>query len=138
MNEKTTAQTMLSHISTATGLRNATALQRRLNASGKSYLIVLNDPEAESYFVATVAETCALTEAGYDLLNERFIGTLPALLARLAEWGVQDVDLSGSDQLSLNWCYAAQATGYDAKLLELSVLDHPEGGSVHLGHARLP
>ena len=111
MNEKTTTQTMLSHISTATGLRNATALQRRLSASGKSYLIVLNDPEAESYFVATVAETCALIEAGYELLNERFVGTLPALLARLAEWGVQDVDLSGSDQLCLNWCYAARRPG---------------------------
>jgi len=138
MNEKTTAQTMLSHISTATGLATATALQRRLSANGKSYMIVPNDPKAETYFVATVAETCVLTEAGYELLNERFVGTLPALLARLAEWGVQDVDLGGSDQLSLNWCYAAQATGYDAKLLELSVLDHPEGGSVHLGHARLP
>ena len=52
MNKKTTAQTMLSHISTATGLRNATALQRHLSASGKSYLVVLNDPEVESYFVA--------------------------------------------------------------------------------------
>jgi len=138
MNEKTTAQTMISCISTATGLRNATALQRRLSANSKSYLIVLNDPETESYFVATVAETCALVDAGYELLNECFVGTLPALLARLAAWGVQDVNLSRSDMLSLNWCYAAEATGYDAKLLELSVLDHPEGGSVHLGHARLP
>ena len=138
MNEKKTIQTMLSHISTATGLTNATALQRRLSASDKSYLIVLNDPEVESYFVATVAEACALVEAGYELLNESFIGTLPALLARLAEWGVHDVDLSGAGQLSLNGCYAAQATGYDAKLLELCILDHPEGGSVHLGHARLP
>ena len=138
MNEKTTVQTMLSHIRAATGLHEATALQRRLSAGGKTYQIVLNDLEAETYFVATVAETCALVGAGYELLTDGFIGTLPALLARLAEWGVQDVNLSGSDQLSLNWCYAAEATGYDAKLLELSVLDHPEGGSVHLGHARLP
>ena len=138
MNEKTLSQTMLSHISTATGLRNATALQRRLSASGKSYLIVLDDPEAESYFVATGAETQALIEAGYELLTGGFVGTLPALLACLAEWGVQDVDLSGADTLSLNWSYGAEVTGYDAKLLELCILDHPEGGSVHLGHARLP
>ena len=40
----------------------------------RSHRIVLNDSEAESYFVATVAETCALIEAGYELLNERFVG----------------------------------------------------------------
>ena len=104
-------------------------MQRRLSASGKTYSIVLNDPEAE---------TCALTEAGYKLLTKSFVSTLPALLARLAEWGVQDVDLSGSDRLSLEWCYGAEPAIFDVKLLELSVLDHPEGGSVHLGYARLP
>ncbi len=138
MNEKTTAQTMLDHISTATGLRSATVLQRRLSASGKTYLIVLNDPEAETYFVATVAEACALTDAGYEVLTKSFVGTLPELLTRLAEWGVKEFDLSGADKLSLDWRYAAEATPFDAQLLELSVLNHPDGGHVHLGHARLP
>ncbi|AZI43998.1 hypothetical protein EHF33_13810 [Deinococcus psychrotolerans] len=113
-------------------------MQRRLSACGKTYLIVLNEPEIESYFVATVAEACALTEVGYEVLTKSFIGTLPELLARLAEWGVQDIDLSGADRLCLGWRYAAEAAGYDAKLLELSVLNHPDGGYVHLGHARLP
>lgn len=126
MNENMTTQTIFSHISTASSLANAQTMQRCLSTSGKSYLTVLDDPEAESYFVATVAEPCALVEAGYELFTGVFIGALPALLARLAEWGVQDVDPSGSDQLCLNCCYAAETTGYDAKLLELLVL-RPHG-----------
>ncbi|WP_344983791.1 hypothetical protein [Deinococcus rubellus] len=136
MNEKPTAQTMLSHISTATGLHKATALQRRLSASGKTYLIVLNDPEAETYFVATVAETCALVEAGYEVFEGGFIGTLPQVFAHFAESGVTEIDFGGG-ALRLDWRYAVYVSPHDAKLLELSILDHPEGGSVHLGHARL-
>ncbi|MBZ9752293.1 hypothetical protein K7W42_15680 [Deinococcus sp. HMF7604] len=84
-------------------------------------------------------DNLSVGQEALDLARTRPLrGTLPDLQADLQALGAVDVDLRGMAHLPLAGAWAATPTGWDWRLLELSVACPKEGCRLFVGHARLP